>query len=151
MLNSKKHITDVQQLLSYLDRENKKIVFTNGCFDLLHQGHLHLLKEAKKLGDKLIVAINSNASVRKLKGETRPIETLEIRIEKLIALDDVDYVISFSDDTPLLLIEQIQPDVLVKGGDYKIDEIIGRQFAKNITIIPLLSGFSTTKIIGERK
>lgn len=151
MLNSKKHITDVQQLLSYLDRENKKIVFTNGCFDLLHQGHLHLLKEVKKLGDKLIVAINSNASVRKLKGETRPIETLEIRIEKLIALDDVDYVISFSDDTPLLLIEQIQPDVLVKGGDYKIDEIIGRQFAKNITIIPLLSGFSTTKIIGERK
>ncbi|HMV15625.1 MAG TPA: adenylyltransferase/cytidyltransferase family protein [Chitinophagales bacterium] len=151
MLNSKKHITDVQQLLSYLDRENKKIVFTNGCFDLLHQGHLHLLKEAKKLGDKLIVAINNDASVRKLKGETRPIETLEIRIEKLIALDDVDYVISFSDDTPLLLIEQIQPDVLVKGGDYKIDEIIGRQFAKNITIIPLLSGFSTTKIIGERK
>ncbi len=151
MLNSKKHITDVQQLLSYLDRENKKIVFTNGCFDLLHQGHLHLLKEAKKLGDKLIVAINNDASVRKLKGETRPIETLEIRIEKLIALDDVDYVISFSDDTPLLLIEQIQPDVLVKGGDYKIDEIIGRQFAKNMTIIPLLSGFSTTKIIGERK
>ena len=151
MLNSKKHITDVQQLLSYLDRENKKIVFTNGCFDLLHQGHLHLLKEAKKLGDKLIVAINNDASVRKLKGETRPIETLEIRIEKLTALDDVDYVISFSDDTPLLLIEQIQPDVLVKGGDYKIDEIIGRQFAKNITIIPLLSGFSTTKIIGERK
>ena len=151
MLNSKKHITDVQQLLSYLDRENKKIVFTNGCFDLLHQGHLHLLKEAKKLGDKLIVAINNDASVRKLKGETRPIETLEIRIEKLIALDDVDYVISFSDDTPLLLIEQIQPDVLVKGGDYKIDEIIGRQFAKNITIIPLLSGFSTTKIIGEGK
>ena len=118
---------------------------------MLHQGHLHLLKEAKKLGDKLIVAINNDASVRKLKGETRPIETLEIRIEKLIALDDVDYVISFSDDTPLLLIEQIQPDVLVKGGDYKIDEIIGRQFAKNITIIPLLSGFSTTKIIGERK
>lgn len=151
MLNSKKHITDVQQLLSYLDRENKKIVFTNGCFDLLHQGHLHLLKEAKKLGDKLIVAINNDASVRKLKGETRPIETLEIRIEKLIALDDVDYVISFSDDTPLLLIEQIQPDVLVKGGDYKIDEIIGRQFAKNITIIPLLSGFSTTKVIGEGK
>lgn len=151
MLNSKKHITDVQQLLSYLDRENKKIVFTNGCFDLLHQGHLHLLKEAKKLGDKLIVAINSNASVRKLKGEARPIETLEIRIEKLIALDDVDYVISFSDDTPIMLIEQIQPDILVKGGDYKIDEIIGRQFAKNITIIPLLSNFSTTKIIGEGK
>lgn len=151
MLNSKKHITDVQQLLSNLDRENKKIVFTNGCFDLLHQGHLHLLKEAKKLGDKLIVAINNDASVRKLKGETRPIETLEIRIEKLIALDDVDYVISFSEDTPIMLIEQIQPDILVKGGDYKIDEIIGRQFAKKITIIPLLSGFSTTKIIGEGK
>ena len=112
---------------------------------------MHLLKEAKKLGDILIVAVNDDASVKRLKGIARPIESLAIRIQKLADLNFVDYVISFSEDTPLQLIQKIQPTYLVKGGDYSIDEIIGKEFAENIKIIPLLEGFSTTQKIASLK
>lgn len=146
-----KIITDIGLFLQQPDRKNKTIVFTNGCFDLLHKGHLHLLSEAKKLGDILIVAVNNDASVKRLKGKKRPIESLETRTQKLAALDTVDYVVSFSEDTPLLLIEQIKPDVLVKGGDYKKEEIIGNYLVQKVVIIPLLDGFSTTQQIKDNK
>ncbi|MCB0508885.1 MAG: adenylyltransferase/cytidyltransferase family protein [Bacteroidetes bacterium] len=150
-MNSNKIITSLDQFLIDIKKDKNNIVFTNGCFDLLHEGHLHLLKEAKKLGDILIVAVNDDASVKRLKGIARPIESLAIRIQKLADLNFVDYVISFSEDTPLQLIQKIQPTYLVKGGDYSIDEIIGKEFAENIKIIPLLEGFSTTQKIASLK
>ena len=146
-----KIVSDSDSFISSLHGKDKTIVFTNGCFDLLHDGHLHLLTEARKLGDVLIVGINDDASVQRLKGEKRPIESLEIRLKKLAELEIIDYVISFSEDTPLQLIEQTKPDILVKGGDYKIDNIIGSHLVKKVVIIPLLDGFSTTKIIAGRK
>ena len=149
--SSFKIIADLHSFLQNFDRKNKTIVFTNGCFDLLHECHLHLLKEAKKLGDILIVAVNNDASVKRLKGETRPIESLEIRLKNLANLETVDYVISFSEDTPLQLIEQLQPTFLVKGGDYKKEEIIGNKIAQQTVIIPLLDGFSTTKTIQSKQ
>lgn len=135
--------------------KDKTIVFTNGCFDLLHEGHLHLLGEAKKFGDILLVAVNSDASVKKLKGNTRPIENLETRCIHLEALEIVDYIIPFDNDTPLHLIETLQPHVLVKGGDYSADKIAGADFiiqsGGEVVVIPLLEGYSTSKIIAEKK
>jgi rfaE bifunctional protein nucleotidyltransferase chain/domain len=142
--NSSKIIFDLETFLTSFERKNKTIVFTNGCFDLLHKGHLHLVKEAKKLGDILIVAVNDNASVKKLKGETRPIENIETRLNNLYVLDEVDYLISFSEETPIHLIEKIKPTILVKGGDYKKEDVVGKEFAQQIVIVPLLAGFSTT-------
>jgi D-beta-D-heptose 7-phosphate kinase/D-beta-D-heptose 1-phosphate adenosyltransferase len=144
-----KIISDLNSFLQHLDRKNQTIVFTNGCFDLLHQGHLHLLQAAKKLGDLLIVAVNNDDSIKRLKGESRPIESLETRLSKLCKLDEVDFVISFSNDTPLHLIQKIQPDRLVKGGDYLPENIIGKEFVKQVITIPLLEGFSTTQIISK--
>lgn len=145
-----KIISDLDTFLQQQERENQIIVFTNGCFDLLHDGHLYLLKEAKKFGGILIVAVNDDASVKRLKGITRPIESLELRMQKLAELETVDFVISFSGDTPLQLIEKIKPAVLVKGGDYKKEEIVGNNIALQTVIIPLLEGFSTTKIIQSK-
>lgn len=149
MDNHPKIITDLNSFLQQFDRKIQTIVFTNGCFDLLHEGHLHLLKEAKKLGDILIVAVNTDDSIKKLKGEARPIEPLETRLNKLSKLDEVDYLIPFSEDTPLLLIQKIQPNILVKGGDYKKEEIVGNNIVQEVVIIPLLDGYSTTKIISR--
>lgn len=151
MLQNSKIIADVNTFLSTLDRKNKVVVFTNGCFDLLHQGHLHLLNEAKKLGNTLIVAVNDDASIKRIKGITRPIETIDIRLQKLAELNEVDFLFPFSEDTPLSLIEKIQPDILVKGGDYKLEGIVGNTIAKKTIIIPLIEGFSTTKIIAGIK
>ncbi len=149
--SSSKIIYNIELLITNLYRENKTIVFTNGCFDLLHKGHLHLLEEAKKLGDILIVAVNDDASVKRLKGNSRPIESLEIRMKKIAELKAIDYVISFSEDTPLQLIEQLQPTILVKGGDYKKEEIVGNKIAHQTVIIPLLEGYSTTKEVESKK
>ncbi|HRH56037.1 MAG TPA: adenylyltransferase/cytidyltransferase family protein [Chitinophagales bacterium] len=146
---SSKIIIDLDAFLQQHERKKQTIVFTNGCFDLLHEGHLYLLKAAKKLGDILIVAVNDDASVKRLKGITRPIESIELRMQKLANLEIVDYVIPFEEDTPLLLIEKIKPNVLVKGGDYKKEEIVGNKIALQTVIIPLLEGFSTTKIIEQ--
>lgn len=128
-------------------RKNNTIVFTNGCFDLLHEGHLHLLKEAKKLGDILIIGINDDASVKRLKGNTRPIEQLETRILHLNNTGLADFVIPFTEDTPLSLIEKIQPQIIVKGSDYTKENIIGSNIAEQTVIIPIIEGFSTTKKI----
>ena len=129
------------------------IVFTNGCFDLLHAGHLELLKKASVFGDKLIVGLNSDASVKKLKGSSRPIEDESVRSNNLLEKGFVDDVVIFNELTPKKLIAQIIPDVLVKGGDYKKKDIVGySEVTKNgglVKIIPLTPGFSTTSIINK--
>ncbi len=132
----------------------KKVVMTNGCFDILHSGHFHLLRNAKKLGDILIVAINTDESIKALKGSSRPINKLVTRMENLRKLEFVDFVISFSDETPKKIIESISPDVLVKGSDYRINEIIGAEYVKSyggtVKTIKILDGFSTTNIINKK-
>ena len=142
---------DINQLLTTYRKENFKLVFTNGCFDLLHKGHLDLLSNAAGFGDKLFVGLNSDTSVKKLKGDSRPIQNERTRAKKLLELEYVNHVIIFEDLTPQKLIHTISPDVLVKGGDYKESEIVG---AKNVIssggvvkIVPLTPGFSTTSII----
>ena len=129
----------------------KTIVFTNGCFDLLHKGHLDLLTRASELGDKLIVGINSDESVKKIKGENRPIEDQKTRKKNLLNLNYVDDVYIFEETTPLKIIKFICPDVLVKGADYTVNEIIGSKFVLDnggkVRIVPLTPGFSTTKSI----
>jgi D-beta-D-heptose 7-phosphate kinase/D-beta-D-heptose 1-phosphate adenosyltransferase len=129
-------------------RAGRKVVFTNGCFDLLHVGHARLLRQAAALGDFLVVGLNSDASVRRLKGETRPLNPIDARTELLAALECVDAVTVFDEDTPLSLIEALQPDVLVKGGDYRPDEVVGREVVEarggRLVLIPLVEGHSTT-------
>ncbi|MCC8051379.1 MAG: D-glycero-beta-D-manno-heptose 1-phosphate adenylyltransferase [Clostridiales bacterium] len=136
-----------------MQNAGKKIVFTNGCFDILHVGHISYLKKAKEMGDVLVVGVNSDESVRRLKGSSRPVNTLEDRMELLAALECVDYVVSFSEDTPYNLIQQIRPDVLVKGDDYKMDEIVGADVVAGyggiVKTIPLVAGKSTTGIINK--
>ena len=142
---------DINQLLTTYRRENYKLVFTNGCFDLLHKGHLDLLLNAAAFGDKLLVGLNSDTSVKKLKGNSRPIQNEKTRAIKLLELKYVDHVIIFEDLTPQNLIHTISPDVLVKGGDYTKNEIVGAKhvisFGGVVKIIPLTPGFSTTSII----
>lgn len=129
------------------------VVFTNGCFDIVHSGHIHTLSEAKALGTKLIVAINSDSSVKKLKGEKRPIQNEIERSLILAAFSFIDYVILFEEETPLNLIEKIVPDVLVKGGDYNLDQIVGAKTViengGKVEMIPFLKGFSTTSTIDK--
>ena len=127
------------------------IVFTNGCFDLLHPGHIKLLKEARSLGDCLYVGINSDDSVRRLKGQSRPFYNQNERREILASLRFVSGVIIFDEDTPELLIRRLRPNILVKGGDYKPEDVIGAQYAKKVVIIPLLKEYSTTEIIRRIK
>ena len=137
-----------------LHERGKKIVFTNGCFDILHAGHVEYLEAAKELGDKLIVAINTDRSVRKLKGSTRPINTLAHRAKVLASLQCIDKVVFFDEDTPIKLIKAIRPDVLVKGGDYKLKDIVGHkevsQSGGSVVTIPLVKGLSTSKIISKK-
>jgi len=134
-------------------RGKKKIVFTNGCFDILHAGHVYYLNECKKLGDILIVGINSDSSIRRLKGEKRPILPLELRAYTLSNLCSVDYVVPFEEDTPDNLIKEIKPDILVKGGDWKPELIVGREIVESyggkVITIPFKFDISTSKIIGR--
>lgn len=133
----------------------RKIVFTNGCFDVLHYGHVHYLAQAKELGDILVVGLNSDASVRRLKGEGRPVNPEHARAYVLAALEMVDYVCLFEEDTPYNLIAAVQPDVLVKGGDYVIDNIVGGDIVKKrngeVVVLPFVEGFSSTMIIEKSK
>lgn len=136
-----------------LRREGLSLVFTNGCFDLLHPGHVRYLKQARALGDTLVVALNSDASVRALKGANRPILNQHERAEVIAALGSVDYVVVFEDETPQSLIAALIPDVLVKGGDWRIDEIVGRDEVEaaggRVLSLPFVEGLSTTDIIGR--
>lgn len=145
----------LNQAIADYRQQNKKIVFTNGCFDLLHIGHVRYLEEAKKLGDILIVGINTDASVQKLKGPTRPIQNENDRAEILAALKSVDHTVLFGEETPLNLIQQIVPQVLVKGGDWKIEQIVGSDFVLSrggqVLSLQFVDGRSTTKIIEKSK
>ena len=138
-----------------LNEDGKVVVFTNGCFDIIHKGHTTLLNKARKLGDFLIVGLNSNESVSNLKGIDRPINPEEKRSENLLKLDCVDAVVIFNENTPKKLIADLQPIILVKGGDYTKEEVIGsQQVVKDggeIVIIPLVPGYSTTNIINTLK
>lgn len=131
--------------------EYSSVVFTNGCFDVLHRGHVTYLAQARDLGDCLVVGLNSDSSVKRLKGENRPINSENDRALVLAALSFVDHIILFEEDTPKNLIEQVQPDILVKGGDYQIENIVGADFVlKNggkVLTIPFVDGYSSTKII----
>lgn len=155
----RKKIIDKTELSRVSQREhffNKKIVFTNGCFDILHPGHVYYLNQARSLGDVLIVGLNSDDSVRQLnKGAERPIHPQEERARVLASLLCVDYVCIFDEDTPLELIKIVKPDVLAKGGDYTIDKIVGAdivlQNGGKVEIIPLLEGYSTTNIVRKLK
>jgi|TARA_R100000951_G_scaffold113196_2_gene114745 D-beta-D-heptose 7-phosphate kinase/D-beta-D-heptose 1-phosphate adenosyltransferase len=126
------------------------VIFTNGCFDILHIGHVKLLKYAKSLGSRLIVGINSDCSVKRLKGSSRPINNLNNRKELLESLSCVDEVISFDEDTPYNLINIVKPDIIVKGGDYKPKEVVGSDICK-VVIFNLVDNISTTKILNYEK
>ena len=152
----KKKIKDKENLKKVVERvkkEGKRIVFTNGCFDLIHVGHTRYLEEAKKLGDILIVALNSDQSVRAIKGNKRPIITEEERAEVLSALQCVDFVVIFDEPDPLNIISLLKPDILVKGGDWGKDAIIGREVVESIggkvVRIPEIKGASSSSIIDK--
>lgn len=146
-------VADFQMAASRLSRwrqANQRIVFTNGCFDLLHPGHVSLLHQARHLGDRLIVGLNTDASIRRLKGEQRPILPGQDRAAILSALEDVDMVVFFDDDTPLNLIDHLKPDILVKGADYRIEDVVGRKIIESyggeVRLVEILAGHSTTAI-----
>jgi rfaE bifunctional protein nucleotidyltransferase chain/domain len=146
-----KKLNEIIQIREELRRRKRKVVFTNGCFDLLHSGHVHIFREAKKLGDVFIVAVNEDESVRQIKGESRPIFPLEERLEVLEAIEDIDYLLSFSEETPQRVIAALLPDVLVKGGDWAPEEVVGKREVEEaggkVAIIPYLEGRSSSEII----
>jgi D-beta-D-heptose 7-phosphate kinase/D-beta-D-heptose 1-phosphate adenosyltransferase len=138
---------EIVRIAENLRRAGKRIVFTNGCFDILHKGHVTYLREARKLGDVLILGLNTDESVRGLKGDGRPVNNEDDRAEVLCSLESVDYVVKFGESTPLELIKSISPDVLVKGGDYKLEEVVGREYAGQTALINFVDGYSTTAVI----
>ncbi len=150
-------VVSLEELIKLLNSEDGKgkVVFTNGCFDLLHLGHVRYLKEAKNLGDILIVGVNSDESVKKLKGEGRPILPEEARAEIISSLSFVDYVVIFAEETPEKLISLLKPDIHVKGGDYKGKEIPERRIVESyggkVVLVDLVEGYSTTSIIEKIK
>jgi D-beta-D-heptose 7-phosphate kinase/D-beta-D-heptose 1-phosphate adenosyltransferase len=151
MANKIKTQTELISILEDLRQQGKKIVFTNGCFDLLHVGHIRYLKEAKGYGDILIVAVNSDSSVKSIKGDKRPIVSQSERAEVLAALEMIDYVTMFDEGTPCNVIKKLQPDVLIKGGDWTVEKIVGKDIVEKIggkvLSIPFHKGASTTGII----
>ena len=146
---------DYLEKINNWKKEGKKIVFTNGCFDIIHAGHVDYLEKAKALGDVLVVGLNSDGSIRRIKGPERPINIQEHRKRVLEALKPVDLVIIFDEDTPERLIKEIKPDVLVKGGDWKIENIVGADFVKSyggeVKTIDFVYDISTTKIIQKAR
>lgn len=148
-------LDNLESSLAPFRAQNKKIVFTNGCFDLLHVGHVRYLQEAKNLGDILVIGVNSDASTKRLKGPTRPVQTEADRAEILAALGAVNFTVIFQEDTPENLIKTVKPDVLVKGGDWSIDSIVGAPFVQSyggkVMSLQFVDGKSTTKIIEKAK
>jgi D-beta-D-heptose 7-phosphate kinase/D-beta-D-heptose 1-phosphate adenosyltransferase len=156
---SRSHEKRIDRADLLLERErlasaDRTLVFTNGCFDLLHPGHIHTLDESAKLGQILVVGLNSDSSVRRIKGTGRPVDNLDTRVAKLAAIDAVDFVVVFEEDTPLSLIEMLKPDILVKGGDYTMDRIVGREIVESaggrVVTVPFLEGHSTTAQLSSR-
>ena len=138
---------EISYIVSELKNKDKKIIFTNGCFDILHIGHIKYLEKSKSFGDILILGLNSDDSIRRLKGENRPINTQDDRAYILASLEVVDYLVIFEEDTPFELIKLIKPDVLVKGGDYEGKEVVGQDIAKELKLIQFINGKSTTNTI----
>ena len=152
--NSIEHIknwNEISTIVGELRRKDKKIIFTNGCFDILHVGHVKYLEEAKKYGDVLILGLNSDKSVKKLKGKNRPINNQSDRAFILASLEVVDYLVIFEEDTPLELIKLIKPDVLVKGSDYEGKKVVGQDIAKELILIQFIHGLSTSDTIRRIK
>jgi D-beta-D-heptose 7-phosphate kinase/D-beta-D-heptose 1-phosphate adenosyltransferase len=154
MPSTKDKIKDLKQLkkiISHLKSEGKKIVFTNGCFDLLHYGHIKYLERAKSFGDILIVAVNSDSSMKRLKGENRPINNQRDRAMVLASLEFVDFVTIFEDLTPYRLISNLRPDYLIKGGDWRKEDIVGKDLVEayggKVRVIPFVKNYSTTNLI----
>ncbi|MFQ6104378.1 MAG: D-glycero-beta-D-manno-heptose 1-phosphate adenylyltransferase [Candidatus Glassbacteria bacterium] len=144
-------IAELNPVLEKARAGGKKVVFTNGCFDILHRGHVYYLERARSLGDLLVVGLNSDASVTRIKGPGRPVFCELDRAQVLSSLTSVDFVVIFDEDTPLQLIERIRPDVLVKGGDWREDDIVGakevKQWGGTVVTIDYLKGYSTSRII----
>ena len=151
-ITSLKFLTEVCKSLK---KKKKKIVFTNGCFDIIHRGHVSYLNQAKKAGDILIVGLNKDISIRRIKGPLRPINNENDRAFVLAALEMIDYIVMFADDTPLKLIESLRPDILVKGSDWALNDIVGKDildsYGGKIKRIKLVRGRSTTNVIDRIK
>jgi rfaE bifunctional protein nucleotidyltransferase chain/domain len=146
-----KSLEEIKAIVVEARNNRKKVAFTNGCFDLLHRGHVHILREARACGDVLVVGINSDKSVKQIKGPARPVLPESDRCELLGAMEMVDFVILFNESDPYDLIAAIQPDVLVKGGDWNSEKIIGADLVEeaggSVVVVPYIKGFSTTEII----
>jgi len=155
MASKLKKLKEIRSLVGGLKQSGKKIVFTNGCFDILHYGHVKYLEKCKRLGDILIVGLNSDSSVRKIKGKGRPVTGEKERAALLSALAAVDYIAIFSEPTPAILIDTITPDILVKGGDWKGRNIAGSVHVEShggtVTCVPFVKGYSTTRILKRIK
>ena len=148
-------LDDLKTQLNTWKQAGKEVVFTNGCFDIIHRGHIEVLAQTADLGDRLIIGLNSDSSIQKLKGEGRPVIDEHSRAILLAALSFVDAVILFPEDTPINLISTLLPDVLAKGGDYKIETIVGHEVVQNnggkVILVPFVDGFSSTTIIDQIK
>ena len=146
-----KSVADATKQVKSWQAAGQKVVFTNGCFDLLHPGHVKLMTEARAACDRLVVGLNSDASVRRLKGKERPVQDQQARAEVLAALEAVDLVVIFEQDTPVELIRRVKPTVLVKGADYRIDQVVGRElveeFGGKVILVGLAPGYSTTALV----
>lgn len=146
-----KNSTNLNKITKKLKKQGKKIVFTNGCFDIVHHGHVKYLEQAKRKGDILVVGVNSDSSVRKIKGKSRPINLQNDRTAVIAALESVDYVTIFKETTPLNLIKKIKPDILVKGSDWKSSDIVGalelKKYGGKTLRVNLLKGYSTSNLI----
>ncbi len=141
----------LKKVVKILKQQGKKIVFTNGCFDIIHKGHIVLLKKAKKLGDILIVGLNTDSSIKRIKGKDRPVNPQNVRAEILDSIKYVDYVVLFDEDTPYKLISELKPDIVVKGKDYKLKEVVGWGIVPKVVRVDLVEGFSTTGLIKKIK
>lgn len=146
-------LNELKQIVSQAKSYRKSIVFTNGCFDIIHSGHIEFLQKASELGDLLIVGLNSDSSVRKLKGEGRPIKTEQERASILAALKYVDYIVIFPEETPESMIRELRPDIVVKGSDYSVDQVVGRdiveQYGGRVELVPIVQGFSTSTLVND--
>ena len=138
---------ELREIVEGLKKDGKRICFTNGCFDIVHQGHVLYLEEARLHGDCLIVGVNTDSSVREIKGENKPIIPLEGRMAVLAALEVVDYVVPFAEPDPFELISSLRPHVLVKGGDWEEGEVVGRELVEETILVPYIEGASTSGII----
>jgi len=154
-MNEISNIKEIVEIIAELRSHNKKIVFTNGCFDIIHRGHVEYLEKAKSYADILVLGLNTDKSVKRIKGESRPYVNEDDRAYVLSRLEAVDIVCLFDEETPLELLKKVKPDFLIKGGDYKLDQIVGRELVKSqggqVLTIPFIQGKSSTSIIDQIK